>query len=460
MNNQVTQLIDANESPSTQQPMKEPAVAFLLAADLIEDFLDSIGVSLETYCSQMTGGWLFGYFEALKTARVRSVLFCISARVSEVQRVTHIPTGATICFLPAPKIYQTYRKIRTVRRRTLNLEGEFSASSAPQSPSHSRFAFLKYSVSTLGTYLSTPLGLLAQELRREGCQAILCQEYEYGRFDTCVLLGKLLNIPVFATFQGRTWVQRGISDYLVRPLALRACKGLIISSQAEIKRVQADYAVRASKIARVFSPVDISSWGVPDRNKIRTQLGISAKAKVVIWHGRVEIEKKGLDILLAAWELICGDRPDRDLRLLLVGTGSDAEEFQQRLASMALSNILWRNEYIQDRTLLRQYLAAADVYVLPSRWEGFPVAPIEAMACGLPVVAADAQGVADIFENGEADGGLVVPRENPQALAAALGQILDDQNLAEELGKRAYHRVEAHFSLNAIGQQLRSFLLN
>lgn len=361
MNDQVAQLIDANESPSTRQPMKEPAVAFLLAADLIEDFLDSINVSLETFCSQMTGGWLFGYFEALKIAQIRSVLFCISMRVSEVLRVTHRPTGATICFLPAPKVYQTYRKIRSVRRRALNLEAEFSASSAPQSPSHSRFTFLKYSVSTVGTYLSTPLGLLAPELRREGCQAILCQEYEYGRFDICVLLGKLLNIPVFATFQGGTWVQRGISDYLVRPLALRACKGLIISSQAEIKRVQADYAVQGSKIARVFSPVDISSWGVPDRNKIRTQLGISANAKVVIWHGRVEIDKKGLDILLAAWKMICGDRPAQDLRLLLVGTGSDAEEWKQRLASMPLSNILWRNEYIQDRTLLRQYLAAADV---------------------------------------------------------------------------------------------------
>ncbi|MGF2035177.1 MAG: glycosyltransferase family 4 protein [Nostoc sp. CmiVER01] len=459
MNNQVAQLIDANESPLAHQPMKEPAVAFLLAGDLIEDFLDSINVSLETFCSQMTGGWLFGYFEALKIAHVRSVLFCISARVSEVVRVNHRPTGATICFLPAPKVYQTYRKIRTVRRRALNLEGEFSASSAPQSPRR-RFTLLKNSISTLGTYLSTPLGLLAQEIRREGCQAILCQEYEYGRFDTCVLLGKLLNIPVFATFQGRTWVHRGISDYLVRPLALKACKGLIISSQAEIKRVQADYAMPSSKIARVFSPVDISSWGDPDRNKIRTQLGISVKTKVVIWHGRVEIDKKGLDVLLAAWELICRKRPNRDLQLLLVGTGSDAEEFQQRIASMPLSNILWRNEYIQDRTLLRQYLAAADVYVLSSRWEGFPVAPIEAMACGLPVVAADAQGVADIFENGEADGGLVVPRENPQALAAALGQILDNQNLGEELGKRGYHRVEAHFSLKAIGQQLRSFLLN
>jgi len=461
MNDQTTQLFDAIEFSVTQKPsLREPAVAFLHASDLYEDYLDTIGVSLETFCSEMTGGWLFGYVEALKTAGVHSILFCISARISEVLRVNHTPTGATICFLPAPRVYRTYRKIRTARRRVLNLEGEFSASNALQSPRRSRFTFLKNSVSTLGTYLSTPLGLLTQELRREECQAILCQEYEYGRFDTCVLLGKLLNIPVFATFQGRTSAQRGIIEYLVRPLALRACDGLIISSQTEIKRVQADYAVPSSKIAHVFSPVDVSSWGIPNRDKIRSELGISSIAKVVICHGRIEIYKKGLDVLLNAWELLCRDRPDQDLRLLLVGTGSDAEEFQRRLASMPLSNILWCNEYIQDRTILRQYLAAANVYTLPSRWEGFPVAPIEAMACGLPVVAADAQGVSDILENGEASGGLVVPRENPQALAAGLGRILDNQNLAQELGERAYHRVESHFSLNAIGQQLRSFLLS
>lgn len=461
MNNQVTQLRDIGEFPLIHKPsLKEPAVAFLHAYDLAEDFLDSIGVSLETYCSQMTGGWLFGYFEALKTVGVRSVLFCISARVSEVIRVTHTPTGANICFLPAPKVYRTYRKIRSARRRTLNLEGEFCASNASQSPRPSRFTLLKNSVSTLATYSSTPLRLLAQELRREGCQAILCQEYEYGRFDTCVFLGKLLKIPVFATFQGRTSAQRGIIDHLVRPLALRACQGLIISSQTEIKRVQVDYAVPSSKIARVFSPVDISSWGVGDRDRIRSELGISPEAKVVICHGRIEIHKKGLDVLLAAWELICHHHSDRDLRLLLVGTGNDAEQFQQQIASMPLSNIIWRNEYIQDRALLRQYLAAADVYTLPSRWEGFPVAPIEAMACGLPVVAADAQGVSDIFEKGEASGGLVVPRENPQALAAAIGRILDDSNLAQELGKRACDCAKANFSLLAIGQQLKTFLLN
>ncbi len=461
MKEQSTQFSDQEFHPEVQRPnLREPAIAFLHAYDLAEDFLDSIGVSLETYCSEMTGGWLFGYVEALKTVGVRSVLYCISARVSAVSHVTHVPTGATICILPTPRIYRFYRQLRTTRRHALSLEGEFSASNSSESLRPSRFTFLKNSISTLATYLATPLGLLARELRREGCQAILCQEYEYGRFDTCVLLGKLLNIPVLATFQGRTWAQRGITDYCVRPLALKACRGLIVSSQAEIKRVQADYAVPSRKIARIFNPVDVSSWGLPDRVKIRRELGISLEAKVVICHGRIEIHKKGLDILLKAWELICSARSDQDLWLLLVGTGSDAEEFQQQIASMSVTNIIWRNEYIQDRTLLRQYIAAADVYTLPSRWEGFPVAPIEAMACGLPIVAADAQGISDILENGEASGGLVVPREDPQALAAAIGRILDEPNLTQVLGKRAYDHAKTNFSLTAIGQQLKNFMLS
>jgi glycosyltransferase involved in cell wall biosynthesis len=61
---------------------------------------------------------------------------------------------------------------------------------------------------------------------------------------------------------------------------------------------------------------------------------------------------------------------------------------------------------------MRQYLSVADVYVFPSRHEGFPVAPLEAMACGLPIVAAYAPGICDILSEGEESGGLVVPTNN------------------------------------------------
>ena len=179
-----------------------------------------------------------------------------------------------------------------------------------------------------------------------------------------------------------------------------------------------------------------------------------------MWHGRISIQHKGLDILLDAWERICHQRPGQDLRLLLVGTGQDAEKFSQLLATRPLRGIQWINQYLHDRTEIQQYLAVGDVYAFASRYEGFPVAPLEAMACGLPVVAANVQGIVDIFEDGEASGGIVVPPENAAELALALGRVLDDQAWGRELGQRARSRVEACFSLEAVGRQLRTFLLN
>ena len=87
------------------------------------------------------------------------------------------------------------------------------------------------------------------------------------------------------------------------------------------------------------------------------------------------------------------------------------------------------------------------------------MAPLEAMACGLPIVATDVEGIPDILDRGEASGGLVVPRNNAVELALALDRVLDDKAWSRELGKRARCRVEACFSLEAVGGQLRAFLL-
>jgi starch synthase len=73
-------------------------------------------------------------------------------------------------------------------------------------------------------------------------------------------------------------------------------------------------------------------------------------------------------------------------------------------------------------------------------------------------VAADAPGVLDIFESGEADGGIVVPRDDAMALALALGRILDDAAWGQKLGACARRRVETYFSLEVVGRQLRAFL--
>ena len=429
----------------------QPTIALLHWGNLIEDFLDTIGISFEKFCTEMTGGWMFGYIDALRLAGVKTVLFCISARVTSPTRYTHTPTGSTICILPAPQTYSAIQQ-RMVYPYGWTVRDTFGDVGAIHYPF---FAFLR----NIAPYLATPLKTLANELRNEGCSAILCQEYEYARFDACVLLGKIIGLPVFATFQGGDFQVSGLERPL-RPLTMAASAGLIIATQTEVQRVQSRYGVPTDKIAPIFNPLDLKMWQGGDRLTTRTALGISPEAQVVVWHGRVEIYRKGLDILMQAWQKICCDRPDQELKLLLVGTGSDAEKLQSQISQLQLPGIIWINEYILDRKVILNYLKAADLYTLPSRHEGFPVAPLEAMACGLPIVATDAPGVPDILDKGEQSGGLLVPRENPTALATAIGQILDDQTWQLKLGQLAQKRVETCFSLEAVGQQLRDFLLS
>jgi len=456
-----TEKTDINQILSKQDAIDcQPAIALLLSMDLIDDFLDHIKISLETYCQEFVGSWIFGYIEALQHAGTRPILFCTSARVSSVTNYTHVPTGVQICILPASKIYMVYRSLRH-QAMSLYSGGQnqlFTEINDPNPTRRSLLTRLKKQVQSIGKYFSLPLTALAHQLQVEGCKAILCQEYENARFDTCVLLGRLTDLPVYATFQGGDQISSAI-EYPFRHLAFRACDGVIISTQNEIERVQDRYHLPSTKIARIFDPMDPTIWHPLDRAASRTTLGIPVQARVVVCHGRIDWHRKGLDILLAAWEQICRDRPNVDLRLLLVGTGPDSPKLQQYLQTTNLRGVIWRDEFVNGREEIQRYLSAADVYTMTSRQEGFPIAPLEAMACGLPVVASDAPGVPDILEKGEDFGGIVIPRGNIQALVETLGQLLDDPARCQVLGKRARARIEKSFSPETVGQQLRGFLL-
>jgi glycosyltransferase involved in cell wall biosynthesis len=122
-----------------------------------------------------------------------------------------------------------------------------------------------------------------------------------------------------------------------------------------------------------------------------------------------------------------------------------------------VSRVIWRNQYVLDRTVMRQYLSAADVYLFTSRHEGFPVAPLEAMACGLPVVAADCIGVRDIL-GASSDGGIIVSLDDVAGLVQALVALLENPDLRRSMGAQARKHVEENFSLTAVGEKLRCFL--
>lgn len=426
-----------------------PAIALLPAGGAVwEDFLDTIGISLETFCREGPGGWILGYIDALTKIGVRTVLVLFSSSVRSPLRFIHEASGTTISVLPVPRIYLAWRQSHLASTKTFQREQGFARRLRHTWAEGIKLAALCW---------STPLLLLARELRREGCRAILCQEYEDFRFDVCTMLGMLMHLPVFATFQGTDFEPNPVLRRL-RPITIRKSPGLFIAPKAEIQRVRARYDLSADRVKQVFNPVDLGMWNAVDRREARASFNLSPDLRVAVWHGRIAIGQKGLDILLDAWEQVCRERPRQYLQLVIMGAGEDGERLHERITSLTVPNVRWINEYVTDRTEIRRLLSAGDVYAFPSRWEGFAVAPIEAMACGLPVVAARATGVADIFDTGEAAGGVVVPCGDAAAFGLALGRVLDDESFGRELGRRARCRVEEAFSLEAVGRQLKDVL--
>ncbi len=267
-------------------------MALLLWGNVIEDFLDRIGLSLDDFCERITGGWLFGYIQALRSAGWQSVLFLVSRRVEGSTRLRHAPSGTRICVLPVWKAYKAV---------TRGMVDPYGGSVERVFGHTSRLRCLgRFARKEAAPYLATPLGALARNLRREGCTAILTQEYEYARFDTCVLLGQLLRLPVYATFQGGDR-HSGRFEHLVRPVAMRAARGLVIGADGEAGRVVERYRIDAKKIWRIHNPIDLDLWRPMDREGARRQLGLPPQSRIVIYHGRVDIYGKGLDVLLNAW---------------------------------------------------------------------------------------------------------------------------------------------------------------
>ncbi len=347
-----------------------PKVAIFPWGDVLEDFLDPIGLDLDDFAQRMTGGWLFGYVTALRSIGWDAVVVCASERLTRPRRLIHAGTGAAIWAVPGR---------RSIARRD-------SIKSAKQ-------------------ILRTPWRAFARTLRDEGCSIVLVQEYEYARFDALAVLARLLGLPVFATFQGGDLTLSPL-EARIRPWTLRLAQGLIVPSTRERDRLARTYTTSNLRIADIPNPIDADEWCASSRSASRSDLGLPEQALVVVNHGRIDMHRKGLDVLLAAWSVFSEEHPTA--LLVILGSGPDQAAFGEAIDRSGAKGIIWENAYSTDRPRLRRWLSAADIYVTTSRVEGMPVAPLEAMACGLPVVASRAHGLPDIFRDGEASGGILV----------------------------------------------------
>jgi starch synthase len=393
-------------------------IAIFPWGDVIEEFLDPLSLTPLDYVRRMSGGWLFGYVAALESVGQRSVVVYASEQVREPERLIHGETGAPIWLVPG---------VRSGHGRT---RGRPSLRAAMQ-------------------WVRSPMIGFANVLRRERCTAMLAQDYEHARFDALVLLAKLMRLPMHASFQGGELTLSPLES-IVRGWSLRGSKSLIVPSRRERQRLEARYAGRLPRIVEIPNPIDSQKWRPESRRSARQALGLSDGEFLAVNHGRIDIQRKGLDVLLRAWTEFTNRRSNG--RLVIIGSGQDHAAFEALVGKVPRTT--WISAYLTDPPQIRRWLSAADVYVTLSRLEGMPVAPLEAMACGLPVVASDANGLPDIFADGEASGGLLVPREAVTPAAEAICRLADHGDLRRRMGAAARRNVETRYSLAVVGSKL------
>jgi len=165
--------------------------------------------------------------------------------------------------------------------------------------------------------------------------------------------------------------------------------------------------------------------------------------KVLVAAGRF-VPQKGFDLLIEAFARVAVRRPDWTLKIF--GNGPDREKLQQMIEDRGLRG---RALLMEASTTIEEEFAQASVYVLSSRFEGFPMVVLEAMGCGLPVVGFDCPtGPRDIIRHGE--DGLLVERENVAALAESLLGLMEDPEKRKRLGARARASVQ-RFAIEVIG---------
>ncbi|MFH8614108.1 glycosyltransferase [Streptomyces sp. NPDC017979] len=286
-----------------------------------------------------------------------------------------------------------------------------------------------------GPALAREVWTASRLVRRSGCGLVHAHSAKAGLAARLAVRGRVPTV-----FQPHAWSFDAVEGRAAQ-LALTwerygsrwAARTLCVS---ETERRAGEAAGIAARWAVIHNGVDLDHFGpVGEQRPVRAALpqlaDAPAGAPVVVCVGRL-CRQKGQDVLLRAWPAVLTAVPEA--RLVLVGDGPD----RPQLVRLAPPGVLFTGAAAD----VRPWLGAADLVVLPSRWEGMALAPLEAMASGRPVVLTDVSGARESLPPGH-DAHCLVPPDDPRALATALTALLADAELRTRIGRQAQDHTRA-----------------
>lgn len=226
-------------------------------------------------------------------------------------------------------------------------------------------------------------------------------------------------------------------------LVRRACRPFVqryITLSQDLSTFLCDrIGVPEARIRQIYNGVDTDLF--------RPRAGPRPSGQFVIGTvGRMQTVKNQLDLVRAFVEVAQRSRTDPlNLRLVMIGDGPLREAAQGMLADAGMAELAWLPGTRSD---IAEQMAQMDLFVLPSLNEGISNTILEAMACGVPVIATRVGGNPELVIDGET--GTLVPASSPSALADAIQIYMENLELAHMHGEVGRRRVESHFSMHAM----------
>lgn len=258
-----------------------------------------------------------------------------------------------------------------------------------------------------------------------------------------IVLRDILRMPVKLVF---TSASQRVHTAWTRFLIARM-DGVIATSHKSSAYLEVPHRVSLHGInAERFSPA-------ADRSEVRRALSLPQEQKLAGCFGRIR-HQKGTDIFVDAMIRLLPSRPDWSAIVAGRATASHTGYLAELKARVAAADLSDRILFVGEHTNINDWYRALDLFVAPQRWEGFGLTPLEAQASGVPVVATDAGAFEEIIAQDAQETGLVVGKDDLEALSTAAAAFMDDAARLSAAAGRARLHVLANFTIQGEAERL------
>jgi len=274
-------------------------------------------------------------------------------------------------------------------------------------------------------------------LRRRRVTAVHSHEFGMAIYGTAA--SRIIRRPHVITMHGNMWMTNALRRRAALRWAFRNSAASVAVSHDTQRHLVRALGVRDSLIGTVWN-------GIPERvgtrAPLRDALRLGDDDVLIVATGNL-IERKGHATLLRSLADIRDRHSDLEWHVAIAGEGVERPALEQLIAERGLAD---RAHLLGHRGDVPDVLAASDIFVMPSIWEGLPLAVLEAMFAGTVVVASDVSGIPEAIPTPEV--GRLTPPGDAGALAATLLPLMRDAALRRRLGEAGRARAREHFAVN------------